>query len=101
MTIFHDPREFLKHLEQEATQELSVAESKTLLLASCSVIRYLLNSQQIVSGKLIEAVTCLNDNHDTWGHKLSELYKILEAGEVDAHTMNEILKREVHVHKDS
>ena len=100
MTIFHDPREFLKHLEKQASQDLSASESKTLLLACCSVIQYLLNSQHMVSGKLISAVACLNDHHETWGHKLSELYEILEAGDVDVTTMNEILQREVHVHKD-
>lgn len=101
MTIFHDPREFLNHLEQQAIQDLTPEQSSMLIKASCHVIKYLLDSQHVVSGKMISAVDCLNQNHESWGHKLSELYGILEAGEVDAHSMNLILKQEVcHDRKD-
>lgn len=95
MTIFHDPREFLKHLHAQSQLPLTPEQSKTLLLASTHVIQYLLDSQNLLSQKMILSVDCLNSNHDTWGHKLSELYEILEAGKVDAHTMNLILHKEI------
>lgn len=95
MTTFHDPREFLAHLESQATTSMSAEQVKTLMLASCHVIKYLLESQTLISNKMISAVDCLNQVHDTWGHKLSELYDILEAGEVDPDTMNLILQKEV------
>lgn len=95
MTTFHDPREFLKHLEHQVTLTCSPEQARTLMLASCHVIKYLLDSQTLVSNKMISAVDCLNQAHDSWGHKLSELYDILEAGQVDPDTMNLILIREV------
>lgn len=103
MTTFHDPREFLRHLEHQSTLTLNTSEAKTLMLASCHVIKYLLESQAMLANKMVGAVDCLNQNHPSWGHKLSELYDILEAGDVDADTMNQILHQEVcsaHVPKD-
>ena len=95
MTTFHDPREFLTHLERMAALPRDAEQDKTLLLASVHVIRYLLESQTLLSAKMMASVDCLNSVHDTWGHKLAELYQILEAGDVDADTMNQILVQEV------
>jgi hypothetical protein len=95
MTTFHDPRDFLAHLEAQTQTDLTPEQCKTLMLASCHVIKYLLNSQVILSSKMISAVDCLNQHHTSWAHKLSELYQVLEAGDVDPDTMQLILIKEV------
>jgi hypothetical protein len=95
---FHDPRDFLSHLESAISQgdQLAAKDTLTLLHASVHTIRYLIDSQAALTHKVIGAVDVLNSNHETWGHKLAELYDVLEAGVISPEEMNELLRKEVH-----
>ena len=97
-TTFHDPREFLRHLESalSADRELSSKDREILLHGCMHTIRYLIDSQALLTHKVVESVDILNSNHPSWGHKLSELYHVLEAAEISPEEMNKILVREVH-----
>lgn len=97
MTTFEDPCEFLQHLETAIAQAPS-DQYLALLHASAHTIRWLIDSQTVVSDRLAQAVHVLNDHHASWGHKLSELYQVLQAADVDVDTMNQILLKEVCNH---
>lgn len=95
--IFENPQEFYLHLQSKVSNcdELSDDVRKNLLLASVHVIEYLLQSQSVLSEKIYNLVDCLNNNHETWGHKLAEVYTILEAADVTPEQMNKILLDEI------
>lgn len=95
--IFENPQEFYLHLQSKISNydQLSDDVKKNLLLASVHVIEYLLNSQSLLSDKVYKLIDCLNNNHPTWGDKLAEVYSILEAANVSADQMNQILEQEI------
>lgn len=95
--IFENPQEFYLHLQSKVSNcdELNDDVKKNLLLASVHVIEYLLQSQSILSDKIYKLIDCLNSNHETWGHKLAEVYTILDAADVTPHQINQILEQEV------
>lgn len=93
---FDNPKEFLDHLKKRTTQgSLSQSESLSLLSASITALDNVLEGNRLFTAKLVQAVDCLNTAHNTWGHMLSELYKVLDCGQVSPEEMNEILAREI------
>jgi len=96
-TIFHDPRKFLEHLEASlgAKDNLTEAHQTQLLHGCLHTLRYMLDSQNVLTERMVKTLDVLNAPHETWGHKLSELYTLLEAGAVTPEEMNAILVREV------
>ncbi len=95
--MFDNPNDFLTHLKSTLENEpaLTRDELVSLLKGSISALEQLWTSQNILVGKMAETVDCLNSYDDSWGHKLAQLYTVLECGQVTPDEMNAILKQEV------
>lgn len=100
--IFENPQQFYHHLESRINNYDSLTDEvkKSLLLGCLHSIRYLLESQNLLSEKIYQLVDVLNDHQENWGYKLSLIYSILEAGQVTAQEMNQILIQEICEKKD-
>lgn len=96
-TTFDNPEQFLKHLEAKLTTLATETEHTkiNLLHGSAHAIRYLIDSQSVLSGKFVELVHVLNDADSDWAHKLAAIYEIMEAGVVSVEQMQQILLEEV------
>lgn len=94
---FDNPEQFLKHLESKLStlSEQTDATKINLLHGSAHAIRYLIDSQSVLSTKFYELVHVLNDADATWAHKLTAIYEIMEAGQVTQEQMAAILKQEI------
>lgn len=94
---FHDPRQFLNHLESalSADRNLRAEDANTLLHGCMHTIRYLIDSQNALSNRIVAVADVLASNQESWGHKLAEIYTVMEAGDVTPEQMNAILKKEV------
>ena len=94
---FDNPEQFLSHLESKLTSlpEQTDATKINLLHGSAHVIRYLIESQSVLSTKFFELVHVLNDADHTWAHKLTAIYEIMEAGTVTPEHMQQILEAEI------
>ena len=98
--IFENPQDFLAHLERQVSNldQLDEKTKHNLLHASTHAIRYLIESQEILSSRFVALVDCLNSaEFPTWGHRLAEIYALANAGEVTPEEMQAILEREVGV----
>jgi hypothetical protein len=95
--VFDNPQQFISHLETRLADIDRVPDSVkiSLLHGSLHALRYLEQSQDLIAQKMLDLVSCLNQHHPSWGHKLAELYAILEAGQISAEQMNQILRKEV------
>jgi hypothetical protein len=96
--VFENPQDFLTHLETMLVDvdHLDPGVKNNLLHGSAHAIRYLISSQQTVTTKLYELILTLNSNdHESWGHRLADVYRILEAGDVTPEEMQAILNKEV------
>ncbi len=95
--MFDNPRDFLNHLKSALEKEkaLSHADLIVLLKGSISALEQLWASQNVLVNKMAETVDCLNRHDDSWGHKLAQLYTVLECGQVTPQEMEQILKEEV------
>lgn len=94
---FDNPEQFLTHLESKLT-ELPEQPDLTkihLLHGSAHVIRYLIESQSVLSEKFYDLVNVLNESHTSWAHKLAAIYEIMEAGVVSVEQMQSILETEI------
>ena len=95
--IIQNPQQFIHHLETKLADIQTAPDNVkiSLLHGSLHALRYLTASQELHAQKLLDLVSCLNQHHPSWGHKLAEVYEILEAGTVSAQQMNQILVKEV------
>lgn len=95
--IFENPQQFFQHLENKLNNYDSLNDEvkKNLLLGSVHSIKYLLESQSLLSEKIYKLVDALNNYHPSWGHKLADVYKILEAADVTPDEINKILFAEI------
>jgi len=94
---FEHPEQFLIHLESKLKDlhTESDATKVNLLHASAHAIRYLIESQHVLSNKFYELANLLNQSDTDWAHKLAALYGIMEAGVVTPEQMQTILVQEV------
>lgn len=94
---FQNPIEFLQHLQTKLAGEQPIPpEVQTQLLhGSLHVINYLMESQNLLTEKLYLLLDALNGNQESWGHKISQIYQILDAADVTPEQVNEILIKEV------
>lgn len=101
--IFDDLPTFLQHLETKLSKLDQESEStKDNLLHGCSyAIKYLLESQDILSHKFFELALILNDADSNWPQKLSKIYTIMEVGQINEAQMLEILKKEICQEKEN
>ena len=95
--MFDNPNDFLTHLKNSLEKEntLSQTELISLLKGSMSALEQLWTSQNILVTKMAETVDCLNRHDESWGHKLAQLYTVLECGQVAPDEMEQILRDEV------
>ena len=93
--MFDNPKDFLSHLKDKDIEKLSNLEMQKLLAASASALEQTINSQNLMIDRMVKTVNCLNNYHETWGHKLAELYSILECGQITPDDMNNVLIEEV------
>lgn len=100
--IFENPQQFYQHLENKLNNYDSLTDQvkQNLLLGSVHSIKYLLESQSLLSEKIYKLVDTLNTHHPSWGHKLSEFYTILEAADITPEELNKILFDEICNNKD-
>lgn len=94
---FEHPEQFLIHLESKL-KDLHTESDMTkvnLLHASAHAIRYLIESQHVLSTKFYELSDVLNQADASWAHKLVAIYTIMEAGVVTPEQMHAILMQEV------
>lgn len=95
--IFDDPQQFLSHLESK----LSTLDTETditkhnLLHGGAHAIRYLIDSQHVLSEKFYQLVDVLNQADTDWAQKLCAIYEIMEAGTISEADMAMILKNEI------
>lgn len=94
---FDNPEQFLAHLESKLNtlSDQPDAVKINLLHGSTHVIRYLIESQSVLSTKFYELAQVLNDADHTWAHKLAAIYEIMEAGVVNPEQMQHILESEI------
>lgn len=94
---FDDPQQFLTHLESKLSQmhEQTDLVKINLLHGSAHAIRYLIESQSVLSTKFYELSDVLNQADTSWAHKLAAIYEIMEAGQVSVEQMQEILEKEI------
>lgn len=94
---FDNPQQFLTHLESKLAdlQEQPDVVKINLLHGSAHAIRYLIESQSVLSTKFYELSSVLNESDISWAHKLVAIYEIMEAGMVSVEQMQEILVTEV------
>jgi hypothetical protein len=94
---FDNPEQFLSHLESKLNMlhEQTDHTKINLLHGSAHAIRYLIESQSVLSTKFYELVHVLNDADHTWAHKLTAIYEIMEAGTVTPEQMQHILEAEI------
>ena len=94
---FDNPEQFLSHLESKLTSlpEQTDPVKINLLHGSAHAIRYLIESQSVLSTKFYELAHVLNDADHTWAHKLAAIYEIMEAGVVSHEQMQRILETEI------
>lgn len=93
--MFDNPKDFLLHLKNKDVENLSNVEMKKLIQASADALEQTLGSQALMIERLVKTVKCLNNHHDSWGHKLSELYSTLECGQITPEDMNAVLIEEI------
>jgi hypothetical protein len=95
--IFDDPQQFLAHLESKLHDLPSESDQTkhNLLHASAHAIRYLIESQHMLSTKFVELTHVLNSADGTWAEKLCAIYTITEAASVTPELMQQILEQEV------
>lgn len=96
--VFENPLDFLTHLETTLAKidQVDLEVKNNLLHGSAHAIRYLITSQETVTTKLCELILTLNSSdHESWAHRLADVYRILEAGTVTPQQMQTILNREV------
>lgn len=93
--MFDNPKDFLLHLKDKDVENLSNTEMKKLIQASASALEQTISSQNLMIERLVKTVNCLNNYHESWGHKLSELYSILECGQITPEDMNAVLIEEI------
>jgi hypothetical protein len=95
--VFDNPQQFLSHLESKLpTLDQDTDHTKhNLLHGSAHAIRYLIDSQSVLSTKFYQLADVLNQADATWAQKLAAIYEIMEAGQVDVAQMHEILKNEI------
>lgn len=94
---FDNPQQFLTHLESKLADlhEQPDVVKINLLHGSAHAIRYLIESQSVLSTKFYELSSVLNESDISWAHKLVAIYEIMEAGVVTVEQMQEILVTEV------
>lgn len=94
---FDNPEQFLSHLESKLSSlpEQTDATKINLLHGSAHVIRYLIESQSVLSTKFYELSDVLNQADTSWAHKLTRIYEIMEAGVVNPEQMQHILEAEI------
>lgn len=94
---FDNPQQFLTHLESKLADlsEQPDVVKINLLHGSAHAIRYLIESQSVLSTKFYELSSVLNESDISWAHKLVAIYEIMEAGIVSVEQMQEILVTEV------
>jgi len=94
---FDDPQQFLSHLESKLNSLPEQADliKINLLHGSAHVIRYLIESQSVLSTKFYELTDVLNQADTSWAHKLTCIYEIMEAGVVTPEQMQRILETEI------
>lgn len=94
---FDDPQQFLSHLEAKLPDLASESDTVkiNLLHGSAHAIRYLIESQTVLSEKFYQLVHTLNTADASWAEKLAAIYDIMEAGDVDVTQMQQILKQEI------
>jgi hypothetical protein len=100
---FDNPQQFLTHLESKLVdlQEQPDATKINLLHGSAHAIRYLIESQSVLSSKFYALASVLNESDTSWAHKLAAIYEIMEAGVVTVEQMQEILVSEVYGKHDN
>jgi hypothetical protein len=94
---FDNPEQFLQHLESKLSSlpEQTDLVKINLLHGSAHAIRYLIESQSVLSTKFYQLSDVLNQADSTWAYKLVAIYEIMEAGVVNVEQMQEILVTEV------
>jgi hypothetical protein len=94
---FENVTEFFQHLERTlAVLDKTDTVAKDQLLHGCyHAMKYLMESQNVLSGKLYQLCDILATDHPTWGHKLSAVYQCLDAGQITPEDMNKILIEEL------
>ena len=94
---FENPQEFFQHLQSRLADldSLSDETKNNLLHGSMHAISYLIESQSLLSGKLYQVMDVLAKDQPSWGHRLSEVYTVLQAGQITAEDMQKLLKEEI------
>ncbi len=94
---FDNPQQFLTHLESKLAdlQDQPDATKINLLHGSAHAIRYLIESQDVLSTKFYTLASVLNESDTSWAYKLVAIYEIMEAGMVSVEQMQQILITEV------
>lgn len=97
---FQNPTEFLQHLQTKLAgdQPIPPEVQLQLLHGALHVITYLMESQHVLSEKLYLLLDVLNGHQESWGHKIAQIYQILDAADVTPEQVNEILLKEVSAH---
>ena len=95
--LFDNPEQFLSHLESKLpTLDQDTDHTKhTLLHGSAHAIRYLIDSQSVLSTKFYQLADVLNQADTDWAQKLCAIYAIMEAGTVTPEQMQQILVAEI------
>ena len=102
--IFENPQDFLTHLEARVADadQLDEKTKINLLHGSMHAIRYLIESQHILTETVYNLVLCLNSSdYASWAERLADIYRICHAGDVDAADLERILRQEICGDKSS
>jgi hypothetical protein len=96
--LFEDPVSFLEHLQKHIPQLSSTPPDAKdhLLQASAHALQQMIDNQNQLANRIYQLVDCLNSADLSWGQRLSQVYEILGAGQVDPQTFEDILKKELN-----
>jgi hypothetical protein len=93
---FDNPILFLDYLKAQPLKNLNATQLKKLVEASIAALDQCLKNQDALAQKIFDVINILNQHHDSWGHKLSDLYAAVDAGLISPDDMNKVLQEEVH-----
>jgi hypothetical protein len=94
---FENPQEFFQHLQSSLADLANMSEQNkdNLLHGSMHALSYLLESQNHLSAIIYQVMDSLSKDQPSWGHRLAEVYTVLNAGQITPEEMNQLLKEEV------